>query len=184
MGKTSDQRSVVQQDPMPSNSISSDEEGLPGKSMAEREEKSHDAVTTIQENDEALVSLGETVVAVAKELEGYYRWGAPALNADGRYNSFEALIKKGTPIGRDARINCWECVLTVAMESGALPEKTLINWMKANGAMDCDIDYNEKITELLGMKESVPLQGNIPEPGDIILFYGHAHVALSWEVMT
>ncbi|USE37361.1 C40 family peptidase [Endozoicomonas sp. SCSIO W0465] len=124
-------------------------------------------------------AAGAKVVEAANKMVGRYHWGPPAMNVDGGKNGMEELVKHGKPINEQSRLNCWEGVLQAGMKSGVLPEDELVKWMKKNEAMSSDFDYTGKITELFGMENSLPLHDTVPEPGDIILFYGNAHVALS-----
>ncbi|WP_257293389.1 hypothetical protein [Endozoicomonas sp. YOMI1] len=124
-------------------------------------------------------TAGAKVVKAANKMVGRYQWGPPAMNEHKAANGLEELVKRGTPISEESRLNCWESILQAGMKSGMLPEDKLVRWMRDNGALDADFVYQEKITKLLGMKDSIPLQDTTPEPGDIILFYGSSHVALS-----
>lgn len=137
------------------------------------------AVNTIKMPSINTNTPGAKVVGAANEMVGRYQWGPPAMNVDGAKNGLEELVKRGQPVTEQSRLNCWESILQAGMKSGVLPEDKLVNWMKNESAMDCDIDYTEKITELFGMSGSVPMKDTVVEPGDILLFYGNSHVALS-----
>ena len=124
-------------------------------------------------------TAGAKVVKAADKMVGRYQWGPPAMNEHKAANGLEELVKRGTPISEESRLNCWESILQAGMKSGMLPEDKLVQWMRENEAMDIDFVYQDKITDLFGMQDSIPLQDTTPEPGDIILFYGSSHVALS-----
>ncbi len=149
------------------------------KGLMNRTVRHHSEASQQTQESPALSPVQQKITQTAQGMEGYYRWVPPAQNALGSKNDFEQMVKYGTPLGKNSEMNCWESVFSVGLKSGVLPESDFINAMRDSDAMDCDITYNKKVVELLGMQQSIPLKGNTPEPGDLILFFGTSHVALS-----
>ncbi|MBO9494179.1 hypothetical protein J7438_08775 [Thalassotalea sp. G20_0] len=177
VGKTEDQRKVVTQHgvkPCLGSGVKPS-----AKLLSSRKISSTAIDIKIKVQPDFTNTPGAKVVEAANKMVGWYHWGAPAMNVDGAKNGLEELVKRGTPINEQSRLNCWEGVLQAGMKSGVLPEDALIKWLKNNDAMSSDMDYNKKIVELFGMQKSLPLHDTVPEPGDIILFYGNSHIALS-----
>jgi hypothetical protein len=118
------------------------------------------------------------VVKSALNLKGKLHWSLPAFNAEAKSNDFQEFLWKGKAMDSDSRINCWEAVIFAAMEAGVLSGDSVLESFKPN--RECAAEYNLQIKDwMLGDN---PRSYNSPKdakPGDIILFYGTAHVAVS-----
>lgn len=178
-GKKSNNRQVMLSDTVKKKLANAQSIKAGKKSLMDRTVRHHSKTTEQTKQASALSPAQQKITETAQGMEGYYRWVPPAQNALGSKNDFEEMVNHGVPLGENSAMNCWESVFSVGLKSGVLPESDFTRALKDSRAMDSDITYNEKVVELLGMRQSIPLKGNTPEPGDLILFFGSSHVALA-----
>ena len=123
-------------------------------------------------------TLGNAVAKSALGLKGKLNWTLPAMNASGRQNDFEDFIRKESPLKATANLNCWEAVIFSAMESGVLDPASVHAAFKEN--IYTDFQYNNQVEDWMCGEDPRPYDSpDDAKPGDVILFYGTAHVALS-----
>jgi hypothetical protein len=114
------------------------------------------------------------------------------MTTKGEVNHFVSWLNgNGNELDRNANINCWEAVFFTAYKAGLVnvlrlrqihDQATMAASAKI-GAMVGET-YYDSLTDSLGYQNSfpfVPSVGLCPNPGDIVFFDRHEHVALCVE---
>ena len=120
--------------------------------------------------------LGLQVVEGALGLKGQLEWTLPAYNQEGCDNDFFEFVNNSEPLGEKSRMNCWEAVIYSAVQGQVFDEEKLAGLFRS--VID-DGDYDATIRSLLNVEERQPVISHPPQAGDVLLFFGMAHVALS-----